>query len=125
MTVSIVLAVPSMGGGGLDAERSGHFGHCECFTLVDIVDGEVTGVRIVENPPHEHGGCLRPVGLLSSHGVQALIVAGMGARPLAGFDAAGIAVFFDNSLPKVGDAVQLVIDGTAIMMDASRVCGGH
>ena len=28
-----------MGAAGLNAERSGHFGHCDCFTVVDIVDG--------------------------------------------------------------------------------------
>ena len=39
MTTSIKLAVPTMGAAGLNAERSGHFGHCDCFTVVDIVDG--------------------------------------------------------------------------------------
>ena len=33
------LAVPTMGQAGLGSERSGHFGHCDCFTIVDIVDG--------------------------------------------------------------------------------------
>lgn len=42
MTTSIKLAVPTMGAAGLNAERSGHFGHCDCFTVVDIVDGVVS-----------------------------------------------------------------------------------
>ncbi len=125
MTESMVLAIPSIGEGGLEGERSGHFGHCDCFTLVDIVDGAIAGVRVVDNPPHEEGGCLRPVNLLASHGVQALIVAGMGARPLAGFDAAGITVFFEDATPQIGEAVQLVLDGNVMIMDASHVCGGH
>lgn len=125
MTEKMVLAIPSMGEGGLDAERAGHFGHCDCFTLVDIIDGAVADVRILENPPHEEGGCLRPVNLLASHGVQALVVGGMGARPLAGFDAAGITVYFENVTPRIGDAVQLVLDGNVTIMDARRVCGGH
>jgi predicted Fe-Mo cluster-binding NifX family protein len=121
----MVLAIPSMGEGGLEGERSGHFGHCDCFTLVDIVDGAIAGVRVVDNPPHEEGGCIRPVNLLASHGVQALIVAGMGARPLAGFDAAGITVFYEDATPQIGEAVQLVLDGNVMIMDASHVCGGH
>jgi len=125
MADSMVLAIPSMGEGGLEGERSGHFGHCDCFTLVDIVDGAIAGVRVVDNPPHEEGGCLRPVNLLASHGVQALIVAGMGARPLAGFDAAGITVFYEDATPQIGEAVQLVLDGNVMIMDASHVCGGH
>ena len=63
MTTSIKLAVPTMGAAGLNAERSGHFGHCDCFTVVDIVDGVVSEeATMVANPPHEEGGCLRPVG---------------------------------------------------------------
>ena len=35
------VAIPTMGQGGMDCERSGHFGHCDCFTVVDIQDGEI------------------------------------------------------------------------------------
>lgn len=125
MSERMVLAVPSLGEGGLDGERSGHFGHCDCFTLVDIVDGEIAEVRIVENPPHEEGGCLRPVNLLASQGVSALIAAGMGARPLAGFNDVGIAVYFEKETPGIGDAVQLVLGGVVETMEAQHVCGGH
>jgi predicted Fe-Mo cluster-binding NifX family protein len=121
----IVLAVPSMGEGGLDAQRSAHFGHCDCFTLVDVVDGEIAGVRVVANPAHEEGGCLRPVGLLASQGVNALVAGGMGARPLAGFHQAGITVYFENQTPQIGEAVQLVLDGSVATMDERHVCGGH
>jgi predicted Fe-Mo cluster-binding NifX family protein len=122
MSERIVLAVPSMGDGGLDAERSAHFGHCDCFTVIDVAGGEIAGVRVVANPPHEEGGCLRPVGLLASEGVTALLAAGMGARPLAGFADAGITVYFENETPGVGDAVQLVVDGSVETMDARHTC---
>ena len=125
MSERIMLAVPSHGEGGLDAERSGHFGHCDCFTLVDIVDGEIAGTRTVANLPHEEGGCLRPVALLASMGVTALLAAGMGPRPLAGFADAGIAVYFESETPRVGDAIRLVIDGTAPIMEVRDACGGH
>lgn len=125
MADELVLAVPSIGEGGLDGERSGHFGHCDCFTLVKIADGAVAEVSIVDNPPHVEGGCLTPVNLLASHGVQALIVAGMGARPLAGFDQVGIKVFFEDVTPGIRDAVQMVLDGNVMVMDPSHACGGH
>jgi predicted Fe-Mo cluster-binding NifX family protein len=125
MSERMVLAVPSMGTGGLNAERSAHFGHCDCFTLVEIVDGAVSDVRVVDNPPHIEGGCLRPVNLLASHGVNALIAAGMGARPLAGFNDVGITVYFENQTPGIGEAVALVLDGSAEIMDVRSACGGH
>lgn len=122
MSDRFVLAVPSVGRGGLDGERSAHFGHCDCFTLVDVLDGEIEEVRIVENPPHD--GCLQPVRLLASEGVDALIAAGMGARPLAGFDSAGIAVYYESVTPGIGDSVRLVLAGAVETMGAHHVCGG-
>jgi predicted Fe-Mo cluster-binding NifX family protein len=124
MADRMVLAVPSNGEGGLEAERSGHFGHCDCFTLIDVVDGNVADVRIVDNPPHGEGGCLAPVSILSSHGVTALLAAGMGARPLAGFADAGITVYFETVTPRVADAIELVLAGEAPAMDPSSACGG-
>lgn len=44
------LAVPSLGEGGLEAQRSGHFGHADCFTIVTIENGEITGTEIIDNP---------------------------------------------------------------------------
>jgi len=119
-----VLAVPSNGAGGLEAERSGHFGRCDGFTIVEIEDGEVQAVRVVENLPHTDGGCLGPVNLLASNGVTALIVAGIGGRPLAGFRDAGIDVYFDKQLPKVGQAVDAVRAGTVETIKPEWVCGG-
>ncbi len=125
MSDRIVLAIPSNGEGGMDAERSGHFGHCGCFTVVDIEDGAVVGARIVANPPHVEGGCLRPVQLLAGEGVNALVVAGIGGRPLAGFNDAGITVYFDNERPVVAEAVEALIAGEVEIIDPSYVCGGH
>lgn len=33
------IAVPSVENGGLEGVRSGHFGHCDVFTLVDVEGG--------------------------------------------------------------------------------------
>mgnify|MGYP000904272011 CR=1 FL=1 len=121
----MILGVPSQGEGGLESERSGHFGHCDCFTLVEVEGQQVVGVRVLDNPPHVEGGCLRPVNLLASQGVTALLAGGMGARPLQGFRDAGIAVYFENRTPNVGDAVQLVLQGTVPLMEPQHTCGGH
>jgi predicted Fe-Mo cluster-binding NifX family protein len=119
------LAVPTIGEGGLEAERSGHFGHCDCFTVVDMENGEIVGVSVVENPPHVEGGCLRPVQLLASNGVNALVVSGIGGRPLMGFRDAGITVYFDNVTPSVGDVVGMVLKSELSVMEMDNACGGH
>lgn len=86
------IAVPSELPGGLEARRSGHFGRCECFTLVDIEDGAVSQVQVLTNAPHTEGGCMAPVMALAEHMVDAIVVDGIGGRPLMGFNQVGIAV---------------------------------
>ncbi|OUO92044.1 dinitrogenase iron-molybdenum cofactor biosynthesis protein [Gordonibacter sp. An230] len=125
MGETMKLAVPTMGAAGLDSQRAGHFGHCDCFTVVEIADGQITGTTEVANPPHEEGGCLRPVGLLADAGVDAIVAAGMGMRPLMGFNQAGITVYFDNEHAVVGDAAKLVASGQAPIMGADQACNHH
>jgi predicted Fe-Mo cluster-binding NifX family protein len=53
------IAIPSVEKGGLDGTRSGHFGHCDVFTLVDVEGGEIKEVTTVANQEHVQGGqCL-------------------------------------------------------------------
>lgn len=125
MGETMKLAVPTMGEAGLDSQRAGHFGHCDCFTVVEIADGEIKGTSTVANPPHEEGGCLRPVGLLADAGVDAIVAAGMGMRPLMGFNQAGITVYFENQTPVVGDAAKLVAAGSVPVMSADNACNHH
>lgn len=122
MAETMKLAVPTMGEGGLQSERSGHFGHCDCFTLIDIADGQIGEVSVLQNPPHEEGGCLRPVGLLSQAGATAIVAAGMGMRPLMGFEQAGIDVLFDNATPGVGDVAKLAAAGQLPRMTVNEAC---
>ena len=122
MAETVKLAVPTMGKAGLDAQRSGHFGHCDCFTIIDIVDGELTNVTELDNPPHEEGGCIAIVGLLQGVGVQAIAAAGMGMRPMRGFANAGIAVYYDADHPTVGEVAQLVAKGKLPNMTSDQAC---
>ena len=119
------LAVPTLGQPGLDSERSGHFGHCDCFTLITLEVGLFTDVAAIDNPPHEEGGCLRPVGLLQQAGADAIVAAGMGMRPLMGFQNAGITVYFENQTPGVGDAAMKVAAGECPVMSADQACNHH
>ena len=125
MGVSMRLAIPTEGQAGPGARRSGHFGHCDCFTVVDIEDGAPKAWGVVENPPHEEGGCLRPVRLLAAAGVDAIVAAGMGMRPLSAFNQAGITVYFENRTPLVGDVAALVAAGAVPTMSAEEACNHH
>ena len=116
------LTVPTMGEPGLDSERSGHFGRCDVFTIVDIVEGEIVGVSSLDNPPHEEGGCLRPVKLLADAGVNAIVAVGMGMRPLMGFADAGILVLHENRTPNVGEVVKMAAAAQLPIMGVEHAC---
>lgn len=118
------IAIPSSSPGGLGADISPHFGHCEVFTLVEVEGEEVRQVDVLTNAPHEQGGCMAPILLLKQAGAEALVAGGMGMRPLMGFQQAGIDVFFAETAIKVEAAVKLVTSGQARRFGPAQACGG-
>ena len=118
------VAIPSQHPGGLEALRSGHFGHCDVFTLVKIENGEIQDVDIVQNMPHAQGGCAAPVNLLHQSGADALIVGGIGMRPLMGFRQVGIEVYFGPTGETVGSVMTELLQGRLELIGDNQVCGG-
>ena len=121
-----VIAVPSLGSGGLDAPVSAHFGHCDVFTLVTLnQESDGSDCRIVPGIPHEHGGCMAPVRLLTESGANVMIAVGMGRRPLLGFAQVGIRVFHCGDASTVGEAVSAFRSGGLMQFDVNQACGDH
>ena len=97
------------------------------FTLVDLDESrQVTAVSLVENGGHEAGGCMVPVGVLKEAGADAIIVGGMGARPMQGFAGVGIKVFFANreQVKSAKDAVEQFANDKLPVMHPEQVCKG-
>jgi predicted Fe-Mo cluster-binding NifX family protein len=126
MTSSFMLAVPSENPGGLAANISGHFGHCDLFTLINIQEGKIASVDTVNNLEHGAGGCVAPVNLLRDKGVQAIVVGGLGARPMQAFATAGIEVYYaaQETLNNVEEAVSGLLAGQFPQMRADQTCKG-
>ncbi len=118
------IAIPSEGNGGLDGMRAGHFGHCDVFTFVDLENGEIKEVSTVQNVSHVQGGCMVPVNLLASHNVDALIVGGIGMRPLMGFRQVGIDVYHEGERQEIRPVVEDLIAGKIALISDNEVCGG-
>lgn len=103
------IAIPAETNEGLASKRSGHFGHSEHFTVVELENGKVRGSINLKNIPHGAGGCMQPVGLLAENGVGSLVVGGIGRGPFQSLHQQGIQVFFAD-LVQYPD-VQSTIDG--------------
>jgi len=121
---TIRVAIPSDGQGGLDGKRAGHFGHCDVFTCIDVEDGEIKEVSIVPNEEHVQGGCMVPVNLLAQNNVNALVVGGIGMRPLMGFRQVGIDVYHDAVRPDIRPVVEDFLAGNLPLISDNDVCGG-
>ncbi len=118
------IAIPAVGSGGMNGKRSGHFGHCDVFTVVDVENGEVKKISAIENQEHVQGGCMVPVNLLAKHKVDALIVGGIGMRPLMGFRQVGIDVYHDAERIDIRPVVEDLIAGNLPVIGDDQVCGG-
>ena len=117
-----VVAIPSMLEGGLEARRSSHFGKSPAFALVDAATGEVT--MITNNPP-ETGRCRAAAALLISAGAKAVVVKGIGARPLEVLSDADVTVYLDESSKTVSEAVAAFSAGTLQAIKPEEVCAHH
>lgn len=121
------VAIPTNNPGGLLAERSDHFGHCDLFTVVELDEQKrIQKVTTTPNVGHEAGGCLVPVQVLHDAAIEVIIVGGMGARPLRGFADVGIAVYFADrtTMKTVGDALDGFAANRLPIMHADQVCKG-
>lgn len=118
------IAVPSLGNGGMDGQRAGHFGHCDVFTFVDVEGGKIKQVSTLANQEHVQGGCMVPVNLLADNKVTSLIVGGIGMRPLMGFNQVGINVFYDVDRAEIRPVVEDLIAGKLPIITNDQVCGG-
>lgn len=65
---------------------------------------------------------MRPVALLAQSGIDAIVAAGMGMRPMMGFAEAGITVLFENQTPGVGDVAAMAAAGQLPEMGAEHAC---
>lgn len=121
------VAIPTNHPGGMEGVRSDHFGQCDVFTIVDLdSDNNVTTVETVANQAHGAGGCMVPVTILKDANVEAIVVGGMGARPMQGFTEVGITVYFAD-ITRIID-VQEVIDhlnqNNLPVMHGDQACKG-
>ena len=68
------IAIPTKGDKGLEDSVSDVFGRSERFTILEIADGSIVNVEVVENPAasYKHGAGPIVVKMLSDMGVTAV-----------------------------------------------------
>jgi len=116
------ISIPSMSDSGLESDVCAHFGSCEYFTIIDVQDKAIAEIKTVINmsPDGEHN-CAAPSIILKSHNVEAVLVSGIGGRPLMSLMEKKIKVFA-GARDKVSDAVQNYNNGLLQELSTNGTC---
>jgi predicted Fe-Mo cluster-binding NifX family protein len=117
------VVIPTSTPDGLLAKRGAHFGKAPFYVIVDIENNKIKDVDFTQNPGHAGGACGNAVMNIKNLGADALIVAGIGARPLEGFKQVGIKVYFDNVSLTVEEAIKKFIAGEIQEIQPQNACG--
>ena len=67
---------------------------------------------------------MEPVNNLLGLNVNALIVSGIGMRPLMGFNQVGINVYIDSQRPEIKPVVEDLVAGNLAIITNDQTCGG-
>lgn len=118
------IAIPSETTEGLFGKRSGHFGHCPHFTVIEIADGKIGAPLSLTNIVHGAGGCMQPVGLLAENGVQVLVVGGIGRGPFERLHQQGIKVYFAdlNHYPDIQSTLAGFLANQLPLLHPDQLC---
>ena len=77
---------------GLDGQMSGHFGRCPYFTLVDVNDGKIEKVTVVENPFYGNHQPGQVPAFIHAQEADVMIAGGMGPMAINLFNSNGVEV---------------------------------
>jgi predicted Fe-Mo cluster-binding NifX family protein len=111
-----------MSDSGLESDLCAHYGPCEYFTIVDVDNKDIAGIKSISNlsPESEHN-CAAPSIILKSHNVDAVLVSGIGGRPLMSLVEKKIKVFA-GAVGKVSNAVQDYNNGLLQELSTNGTC---
>ena len=88
---------------------SSHFGHCEKFYVVEIIDGKIDNPKMLTPPPHEPGVIPK---WLSGYDVTLVLAGGIGSRAVGLFERFGMKVIIGVPSDKPEKLVNDYLNGT-------------
>lgn len=89
-----------------------HFGHCEVFAIVEVIDNKIT--NIIEETPPEHVPGLYPR-WVAQFGVTDVIVGGMGQKAITLFNEQRINAFVGAPIKPARELVQDFLDNKLVL----------
>jgi predicted Fe-Mo cluster-binding NifX family protein len=120
-----IVAVPSELEGGLDAERSAHFGRAPGFAIV-MLDGDyIVRDTFLVNRSESQGHGFAATALIEA-GVTDVVTAGIGTGMYGRLIQGGVRVWREQDAPTVSSAIDTFVAGGAAPFEPGDIhAGGH
>jgi len=93
--MKIVIAIPSMKEGGLEDIVNPNFGRCKNFTFVELKEGEIDSVKVVQNEAmNAMGGAgIQAGGIIGNNNATAAIIGSIGPNAVESLNALNIETY--------------------------------
>jgi predicted Fe-Mo cluster-binding NifX family protein len=115
------VCIPTMDYRGMEEYVCQHFGQAPTFTMVDLETGTI---HILPNVSKHMGGSGLPTDMLTSHGIQTMIVGGLGPKAIQFFTEHCIEVFV-GATGTVKEAIEDWKDGFLTKASIDNACKEH
>lgn len=123
-----IIAIPSMGSGGLNDEMSPRFGRCASFTFIELENNEIKAVKTVPNPAaNAMGGAgVQATQVIGNNGATVIIVGFLGPNAANGLNALKINIFqAPNEVMTIKEVMNLYIEGKLQTIATSNVASHY
>ncbi|MFX0036578.1 MAG: NifB/NifX family molybdenum-iron cluster-binding protein [Candidatus Hermodarchaeota archaeon] len=124
----VIVAIPSMGKGGLNDFLSPRFGRCPSFTFVEIDNKEITAVKTVPNHATSAmgGAGVQATQIIGNNNAEVAILGFLGPNAANGLKALNIKLFHapDKQIT-VKEVLDLFIEGKLEEMSNSSVASHY
>ncbi len=123
----VIVAVPSMGSGGLNDSMSPRFGRCGSFTFVEIGNNEIKSVKTVPN--HAAGAMggagIQAAQLIGNNKADIVIAGFLGPNAANGLSALNLKIYqAPNQNITIQEVINLYIQGKLSELSSANV-GSH
>ncbi len=123
----VIVAIPSIGNGGLNDEMSPRFGRCATFTFVELVNNKIEVVRVVKNHASDAmgGAGVQASQIVGENKADIVIVGFLGPNAAMGLNSLNLKILHapDKKIT-IKEVIELYIQGSLQEITSANV-GAH
>jgi predicted Fe-Mo cluster-binding NifX family protein len=123
-----IIAIPSIGEGGLNDQMSSRFGRCASFTFVEVENNEIKAVKTVPNPASNAmgGAGVQATQMIGNNDANVVIVGFLGPNAAEGLKSLNIQIYqAPNQSITIKDVLNLYLAGELQSITTSNVASHH